>query len=74
MLPVRILCGRVYIYAVEDNISIVHAAFVGLYFIHELLRSSRPHLTLNVCTFECKNLKWLKSKIYPICQTAAYDL
>lgn len=48
-LPVRILCGRLCIYAAEDNISIVHAAFMGLYFIHEFLRASKPRLTL--CVF-----------------------
>ncbi len=54
--PLRILgCGRSCIYAVKDNISIVHAAFMGLYFIHEFLRTSNPRLTSCVCT--CKRRK-----------------
>lgn len=54
-LPVRIPCGRLCIYTAEDNISIVHAAFMGPYFIHEFLRASGPHLIL--CVYTCKRRK-----------------
>lgn len=47
--------GLLCIYAVEDNISIVQAAFMGLYFIHEFRRASEPHLTL--CVYMCKHRK-----------------
>lgn len=55
-LPVRIPCGRLCIYAAEDSISIVHAAFMGLYFIHEFLRASEPHLTLCVYMYKRRKL------------------
>lgn len=62
-LPARILCGRLVIYAAEDNISIVHAAFVGLYFIHEFLRASEPRLTLCVCTQKRRKLFHLATTV-----------